>query len=102
MRLGGLVVGVEGGVEGFRGIGGVSDCEAGEEPVVRAVFVEVEEGHRGGGEAVEEEGFEDSFEEVEDYEGAGEGLEGCWLGGGVVVVEEGVDEEGAGVFDQVD
>lgn len=74
--------GGEGGVEGVGAVGGVSDCEAGEEPVMGAVFEEVEEGHCGGGEAVDEEGFEDSFGEVEGYEGAGEGLEGCWLVGG--------------------
>lgn len=46
---------------GVGGVGGVSDGEAGEEPVVGAVFEEVEEGHCGGGEAVDEEGFEDAF-----------------------------------------
>ena len=40
-----------------------------------AVFEDVEGGHGGGAEAVDEEGFELAFGEVETYEGEGEGLE---------------------------
>ena len=60
-----------------------------------AVFEDVEGGHGGGAEAVDEEGFEFAFEEVKAGEGEGEGLEGGGTGavGGVGEdeVEEGVD-----------
>ena len=60
-----------------------------------AVFEDVERGHGGGAEAVDEEGFKFAFEEVEDDEGEGEGLEGGRAGGGGCSredeVEEGVD-----------
>lgn len=46
-----------------------------------AVFVQVEEGHCGGGEAMEEEGFELAFQEMQGYKGAGEGLEEGWAAG---------------------
>ena len=52
------------GGEGGRGIGAIypiCHIEAGEEPVVSGVFKDVEEGHGGGGEAVDEEGFEFTF-----------------------------------------
>lgn len=39
---------------------------------------------------------------MEGYEEAGEGLEGGGGGGGEDEVEEGVDEEGAEVFEEVD
>ena len=39
-----------------------------------AVFENVESGHGGGAEAVDEERFEFAFGEVEAYEGEGEGL----------------------------
>lgn len=60
-----------------------------------AVFEDVEGGHGGGAEAVDEEGFEFAFEEVQTGEGEGEGLEvgGSWAVGGVGEdeVEERVD-----------
>lgn len=74
-------VGQEGVWVGFRGRGGgrvgeVSDQHAGEEPIVGRVFEDVEEGHGGEGEAVDEEGFQLALEEVQDYHGEGEGLQG--------------------------
>lgn len=60
-----------------------------------AVFEDVEGGHCGGAEAVDEEGFEFAFGEVQAGEGEGEGLEvgGSWVVGSVGEdeVEEGVD-----------
>lgn len=47
-----------------------------------AVFEDVEGGHGGGAEAVDEEGFELAFGEVETYEGEGEGLEVGGAGAG--------------------
>lgn len=61
-------------------VGPEGDVQSGQQPVVGAVFEEVEEGHCGGGEAVEEEGFEFAFQEVQGYEDAGEGLERGWRG----------------------
>lgn len=75
---------------------------------MRAVFEDVEDGHGGVAEAVNEEGFELAFEEVKSDECAGEELEGGGggRGGGVYCapeeVEEGVNEERAGVFDDED
>ena len=64
-----------------------------------AVFEDVEGGHGGGAEAVDEEGFEFALGEVKADEGEGEGLEGRGAGavgcGGEEEVEERVDEEGA-------
>ena len=92
----------------------VGHVEAGEEPVVGGVLENIEGGHGGGGEAVDEERFEFAFEEVDCYEDEGEGLErgaeggheavfeggeerccGCW---GEDEEEEWVDEEGSEVF----
>ena len=60
-----------------------------------AVFEDVEDGHGGGAEAVDEEGFELAFEEVQTYEGQGEGLEvggaGAGGGGGEDEIEGGMD-----------
>ena len=42
---------------------------AGENPVVEGVFGEVEEGHSGTGEFVDEGSFELAFQEVEEGEG---------------------------------
>lgn len=52
----------------------VSHVQARQEPVVGAIFENVEGGHGGGTEAVDEEGFEFAFGEVQAYEGEGEGL----------------------------
>lgn len=49
------------GGRGIRTIDPKCHVEAGEEPVVRAVFEDVEEGHGGGGEAMDEEGFVFAF-----------------------------------------
>lgn len=67
-----------------------------------AVFEDVEGGHGGGAEAVDEEGFELALGEVQADEGEGESLEGGGaeaIGCGVEEVKERVDEEGAEVFD---
>ena len=91
------------GVRGRGGGGGgqvdpVGHVQAGEEPVVGAVFEDVEGGHGGRAEAVDEEGFQFAFGEVEADEGEGEGLEGGGTGAvgcvGEDEVEERVDEEG--------
>lgn len=72
------------------------------------VLEDVEGGHGGVGEAVHEQGLELAFEVVDHDQGAGEGLQGGRLGRcrlvdvGSQVVDEGVDEEGAGVFDEED
>lgn len=69
------------------------------------VLEDVESGHCGGAEAVDEKGFEFTFDEVEENEGKGEvvGKGGGQVpfGGAVVIVgeEEGVDQEGSEVFD---
>ena len=71
-----------------------------------AVLEDVAHRHGGRAEAVDEQGFEFAFEEVESYEGEGEGLEVGWSGAvgevGEDGVEEGVDEEGTGIFDKED
>lgn len=83
-------------------VGEDGDVQAGEEPIVEAVLDEVEQRHRGGGEAVDEEGFQLAFQEVQGYEGAGEGLEEGWRGWTrEKEVEERVDEEGTEVFEDV-
>jgi hypothetical protein len=75
---------------------------------VGGILKNVEGRHGGIAEAVDEEGFEFAFEEVEGDEGAGEGLEGRGSGAGGFVdvgsgeVEERVDEEGAEIFDDKD
>ena len=48
-------------------VGGVGYEEAGEDPVVEAVFENVGCRHCGVAEAVHEEGFQLAFEEVEGY-----------------------------------
>lgn len=58
-----------------RTVGEEGDVQARQQPVVGAILEEVEQRHRGGGEAVHEEGFQLAFQEVQGYEGAGEGLE---------------------------
>ncbi|KFY01738.1 hypothetical protein V490_00783 [Pseudogymnoascus sp. VKM F-3557] len=58
-----------------RGKDPVGDVEHGE-PVVRQVPQDVGGGHGGGGEAVEEDGFELALDEVQDDEGEGDGLHG--------------------------
>jgi len=75
---------------------------------VGGVLEDVARGHGGVAEAVDEEGFEFAFDEVEGDGYAGEGLQGRGrgVGAGVYVgaeeVEEWVDEEGAEVFDDED
>ena len=64
-----------GGSAGVRGKDPVRDVEHGE-PVVGEVADDVGGGHGGGGEAVEEDGFEFALDEVEDDEGEGDGLHG--------------------------
>lgn len=91
-----------------RGVDEVGDFEAGEEPVVSAVFEDVGSGHGSAAEAVDEEGLQLSFEEVEGNHDHGEGLQLRWLRRGIFVdvgtgeVAEGVDEEGPQVFDDED
>ncbi|KFY35584.1 hypothetical protein V494_05781 [Pseudogymnoascus sp. VKM F-4513 (FW-928)] len=63
---------------GSSGVGGedpVRDVEHGE-PVVGEVAEDVGGWHGGGGEAVEEDGFELALDEVRDDEGEGDGLHG--------------------------
>lgn len=57
-----------------------------------AVFENVEGGHGGGTEAVDEEGFELAFGEVETDEGEGEGLEVGGAGAVGCVREDEVEE----------
>lgn len=71
-----------------------------------AVFEDVEGGHGGGAEAVDEEGFELALGEMETDEGEGEGLKVGGAGAAVGCgredeVEERVDQEGAEILDFV-
>lgn len=103
---------------GGDGVGGedeVGDVEAGEEPVVGGVADDVEGGHGGGGELVHEDGLELALDEVHEQHPEGQGLDArerarrvrAEEGGGVDVGAQGVgeeegEEEGPGVFDEVD
>ena len=85
---------------------------AGCDPVMTRVAEDIEDWHRGVGEAVEKESLELTFYEVRGYEDHGKGLEGSgWVvtgrGGRVVdvgseEVDEGVDEDGPCIFDDKD
>ena len=71
------------------------------------VLEDVKDGHGGGAEAVDEEGFELALGEVDHDEDQRERLEvgcatACGAGVGEVEVEEGMDQEGAEIFDEED
>ena len=89
----------------------VCEIRASQEPVMRRVAEDVEDRHRGIGEAVDEERLELTLDEVGSYEDHGEGLQGSsWLVAcrGRVVdvraeeVDEGVEEDRSRIFDEVD
>lgn len=61
-----------------RAVGPECDVRAGQEPVMGRVFENVQQGHGGGRESVDEDGFELAFDKVQDYKCEGERLE---LGG---------------------
>lgn len=64
------------GCGGGRRIGNVCDQQASQHPVVAAILEDVEGGHGGIAEAVDEDGFEFAFEEVEGDHETGQCLEG--------------------------
>ena len=106
---------VRGGARGGGRVRAQGYVGPGEEPVVRRVLENVGEGHRGGGEAMNEERLELTLEEVEGYHGQRESLrcsrgrEGRIARGrmgvvkvGAEEVDEWVEEEGPEVFDYED
>lgn len=100
--IGDVGVGRPGGWSGGP-VGPEGDVCATEKPVVGRVFEDVQEGHAGGGESVDEESFKLAFDEVQHYECESERLELGRAGGRRQEgVQDRMDEDGPQIFDQED